>query len=54
MAKTKDKKKGLQIRRVRTKKERGGGQIFMRLKDQERMVAYALFTPDPEADDNPK
>lgn len=56
MAKTKDKKGskgGLQVRRVTSAKQRQTGGFFMRLKTDEWMKAYALFTPDPEADKNP-
>jgi hypothetical protein len=51
--KTKDKAKcGLQVRRVKDKKERQTGGFFMRLKTDEWMKAYALFIPDPEAENN--
>lgn len=57
MARTKGGSKSkpeFQIRTIKTKKDRATGlSIFHRLKTQERMVAYALFKPDPEADDNP-
>ena len=46
-------KGGLQVRRVNNAKERRTGGFFMRLKTDEWMKAYALFTPDPEADKNP-
>lgn len=52
MAKSKDKG-GLKVRRVLKKDERRTGGFFMRLKTDEWFKGYALFTPDPEADDNP-
>lgn len=52
MAKSKEKK-GLAVRRVLKKDERRTGGFFMRLKTDEWMKGYALFTPDPEADGNP-
>lgn len=51
MAKT--KKGGFSLRRVKNKKERKQPGNFLRLKTDERFVGYALFTPDPEAKDNP-
>lgn len=53
MAKTKTKTKGLAVRRVNKASERKQGGFFMRLKTDEWLKAYALFTPDPEAADNP-
>lgn len=55
MAKVKDKKKdkALSVRRITDKKQRNTGGFWMRLKTDEWMKAYALFTPDPETDDNP-
>lgn len=54
--KTKDKQKskgGLAVRRVTKASERRSGGYFMRLKTDEWLRGYALFTPDPEADKNP-
>lgn len=53
MAKTKTKSKGLSVRRVTKASERKSGGFFMRLKTDEWLRAHALFTPDPEAADNP-
>jgi hypothetical protein len=38
---------------VTNKKERQTGGFFMRLKTDESLRAYALFSPDPEAEKNP-
>ena len=52
MARTKSKKGGIQIRRVRSKEDRKRPSVFMRLKPEESFKGYALFEPDPEAEDN--
>lgn len=54
MAKSKSKSSGgLAVRRVTSTKERNQGGFFMRLKTDEWLKGYALFTPDPEAANNP-
>jgi hypothetical protein len=53
LAKTKEKSKGIEIRQIKTKKERKSGSLFTRLKTDEYIKGYALFSPDPEADKNP-
>ena len=40
------------IRRIRNKKDRSSGNIFTRLKTDEWLKGYALFTPDPEITEN--
>lgn len=48
------KSKGPKVNFTRSTGERstGGNQIFLRLNDDEKFVGYALFDPDPAADDN--
>jgi hypothetical protein len=54
LAKPKSKSSGgLAVRRVTSTKERNQGGFFMRLKTDEWLKGYALFTPDPEAANNP-
>lgn len=56
-SKAKDKKRGskaeFSIRRVASKEDRKRPSVFMRLKKDEGFKGYALFEPDPEAEDNP-
>ena len=53
MAKSKQKgNKTLTVRRITKKDERQRGGFFFRLKTDEWIKAYALFSPDPEADNN--
>lgn len=47
------KNKGPQATIVRSANERGGGSKFFSLQDDEKFEGYALFNPDPEAEDNP-
>lgn len=51
MARTKSKS-SVQIRRVKSKEDRKRPSVFMRLKPEESFKGYAIFEPDPEADNN--
>lgn len=51
MARTKTK--GVTIRRVKSKEDRKRPSIYMRLNTDEGFAGYALFEPDPEAENNP-
>ncbi len=41
------------IRRIRSKNERGSASIFTRLKTDEYFKGHALFSPNPELENNP-
>lgn len=65
MARTRNKPKGGSSRNGRSKGPKvnfihsaddrvvGGGNVFLRLNDDEKFVGHALFNPDPAAEDNP-
>ena len=53
MASTKSKTTStMKVRRITNKKERKSGSLFHRLKTDEWMKGFALFSPDPEAAKN--
>jgi len=53
LAKSKKKDSGVQVRRITSAKERKSGQLYVRLKTDEWIKGYALFSPNPETENNP-
>jgi hypothetical protein len=47
------KPKNLQVRQIKTKEERKSGNLFLRLKTDEKFKGNALFEMNPEATKNP-